>query len=140
MQGEQSTVPTVDVEAQSVTEKLGPSLVTVDFGRPFPINGITSEQFRGTGVVVDTERGLVVTDRMTVTQSQTFGVYKVSSLLQVPSSLGSAAITFDNSQMVRVLVCAICARICTRIKQISSWSCESLVSWSCSRLHRRLCE
>ena len=74
-------MPTVDVEPQSVTEKLGPSLVTVDFGRPFPINGITSEQFRGTGVVVDTERGLVVTDRMTVTQSPSVGVHKVSSLL-----------------------------------------------------------
>merc|ERR1740117_526255 len=86
-EGEQAAVPTVDVEPQSVTEKLGPSLVTVDFGRPFPINGITSEQFRGTGVVVDTERGLVVTDRMTV-----------------PSSLGSAAITFDNSQMVAAQV------------------------------------
>eukprot|EP00658_Telonema_sp_P-2_P040449 TRINITY_DN2892_c0_g1_i1.p1 TRINITY_DN2892_c0_g1~~TRINITY_DN2892_c0_g1_i1.p1 ORF type:complete len:913 (-),score=229.47 TRINITY_DN2892_c0_g1_i1:429-3167(-) len=65
----------------SVEERVGPSLVTVDFGRPFPIDGLTSESFRGTGVVVDSEKGLVVTDRMTV-----------------PSSLGTAAITFGNSQ------------------------------------------
>ena len=50
----------------SVEQMLGPSLVTVDFGRPFPIDGLTSEQFRGTGVVVDAKQGLVITDRMTV--------------------------------------------------------------------------
>ena len=41
------------------------SLVTVDFGKPYPINGLLGQQYRGTGLVVDAALGLVVVDRQT---------------------------------------------------------------------------
>jgi pro-apoptotic serine protease NMA111 len=42
------------------------SLVTVDFDIPFRVEGVWGSHFRGTGVILDTESGLVVTDRDTV--------------------------------------------------------------------------
>ena len=64
-------------------QELAPSLVTVDFTRPFVINGIRSNRYRGTGVVVDAELGLVCVDRNTV-----------------PSGLGDVSLTFGNTETV----------------------------------------
>lgn len=45
------------------------ALVSVDFLRPFCIDGETGMRYRGSGLVLDTERGLVVVDRNTVTST-----------------------------------------------------------------------
>ncbi len=56
---------------------LAPSLVGVGFDMPYSVSGITERNYRGTGLVVDAARGLVVVDRNTV-----------------PVSMGDVRITF----------------------------------------------
>jgi len=47
-------------------DRLAPSLVVINFDMPYSVSGVTEHSYRGTGVIVDAERGLVVTDRNTV--------------------------------------------------------------------------
>jgi hypothetical protein len=68
-------------------QHLAPSLVSVDFKRPYTINGIRSTHYRGTGLVVDAELGLVCVDRNTV-----------------PSALGDVNITFANTETLAASV------------------------------------
>jgi pro-apoptotic serine protease NMA111 len=63
-----------------VIAKLAPSLVHITFDMPFAISGITDRNYHGTGLLVDAERGLVVTDRNTV-----------------PVSLGDVRLTFGGA-------------------------------------------
>src|SRR5262249_20310865 len=59
---------------------LAPSLVQLTFDMPFSLAGISDRNYHGTGLIVDAERGLVVTDRNTV-----------------PLSLGDVRLTFGGS-------------------------------------------
>jgi S1-C subfamily serine protease len=47
-------------------DRLAPSLVSINFDMPYSVSGVTERSYRGTGLVVDAERGYVVTDRNTV--------------------------------------------------------------------------
>jgi S1-C subfamily serine protease len=60
-----------------IIAKIAPSLVSLTFDMPYAISGITERNYHGTGLIVDTQRGLVVTDRNTV-----------------PVSMGDLRITF----------------------------------------------
>lgn len=64
-------------------QALASSLVTVDFDVPFRTEGIYGVTFRGTGLVVDAEEGLVAVDRDTV-----------------PAGLGDVQLTFGGSVQV----------------------------------------
>jgi len=47
-------------------DRLAPSLVSITFDMPYSVSGVTEKNYHGTGVIVDTKRGLVVIDRNTV--------------------------------------------------------------------------
>lgn len=59
---------------------LAPSLVQLSYDMPFSLAGISDRNYHGTGLIVDAEHGLVVTDRNTV-----------------PLSLGDVRLTFGGS-------------------------------------------
>ena len=61
-------------------DKLTPSLVSIGFDMPYSVSGVTEKNYHGTGLIVDTERGLVVVDRNTV-----------------PVAMGDVRITFNGT-------------------------------------------
>jgi S1-C subfamily serine protease len=65
------------VVRDKLVAQLVPSLVQLTFDMPFALAGISERNYYGTGLIVDAERGYVVTDRNTV-----------------PASLGDVRLTF----------------------------------------------
>ena len=61
-------------------DRLAPSLVSINFDMPYSVSGVAERHYHGTGVIVDTKRGLVVTDRNTV-----------------PVALGDVRLTFGDT-------------------------------------------
>ncbi len=61
-------------------DAVAPSLVMVNFDLPYTVSGVADRHYYGTGLIVDTERGLVVVDRNTV-----------------PVAMGDVGITFAGS-------------------------------------------
>ncbi len=61
-------------------DRLAPSLVSITFDMPYSVSGVTEKNYHGTGVIVDTKRGLVVIDRNTV-----------------PIAMGDVRITFNGT-------------------------------------------
>ncbi len=59
---------------------LAPSLVLINFDMPYTVSGVSERHYHGTGLIVDTARGLVVVDRNTV-----------------PVALGDVRVTFAGS-------------------------------------------
>jgi pro-apoptotic serine protease NMA111 len=57
--------------------RLAPSLVAMSFDMPYALSGITERNYHGTGLIIDAEKGLIITDRNTV-----------------PVSLGDVRLTF----------------------------------------------
>jgi S1-C subfamily serine protease len=72
------TRPTVTDDP--VARMLAPSLVGLTFDMPYPLSGVNERNYRGTGLIVDAERGLVITDRNTV-----------------PVSIGDVRLTFADT-------------------------------------------
>ena len=73
--------------ADSRAENLAQSLVAVNFDVPYPVSGITGRTFRGTGVIIDTRRGLVVVDRTTVPIAEGDVRITFSGALEVPGKV-----------------------------------------------------
>ena len=65
-------------------ETISRSLVVVNFDMPYTVSGVAERHYYGTGLIVDTERGLVVVDRNTV-----------------PVAIGDVSVTFAGSLEVR---------------------------------------
>ena len=63
--------------------KISASLVHVNFDLPYPLAGIMEKHYYGTGIVVDSEKGLVIVDRNTV-----------------PISMGDVKLTFAGSLQI----------------------------------------
>ena len=63
--------------------KISASLVHVNFDLPYPLAGIMKKHYYGTGIVVDSEKGLVIVDRNTV-----------------PISMGDVKLTFAGSLQI----------------------------------------
>ena len=56
----------LDVEGDRPLETLSRSIVAVECDVPYRLDGVHGDRFEGAGLIVDTERGLVVVDRETV--------------------------------------------------------------------------
>ncbi|HWY93711.1 MAG TPA: trypsin-like peptidase domain-containing protein [Steroidobacteraceae bacterium] len=66
---------------------VAPSLVTVDFDVPYPVSGVTGRSFHGTGLIVDTARGLVVVDRTTVPVAEGDVRITFAGALEIPGQV-----------------------------------------------------
>lgn len=70
-----------------VARKVAPSLVMVEFDIPYRVEGVHGTHFRGTGVVVDAERGWVLVDRDTVPLALGDVTVTIGASLQVPAEV-----------------------------------------------------
>jgi len=68
----------------SLLAKIAPSLVQVNFDMPYSISGITERNYHGTGLILDTQLGLVVVDRNTVPVAEGDVSITFAGTLQVP--------------------------------------------------------
>ncbi|HEY3809635.1 MAG TPA: trypsin-like peptidase domain-containing protein [Steroidobacteraceae bacterium] len=59
---------------------IAPSLVFITFDMPYSVSGVTERNYHGTGLIIDAERGLLITDRNTV-----------------PVSIGDVRLTFGGT-------------------------------------------
>lgn len=83
----QQSVPSVPGFKDPLLNRVAPALVRVDFNIPYSSDNVYARHFKGVGMVIDRELGLVAVDRDTV-----------------PVSMGDAEITFFGSHIVEAKV------------------------------------
>lgn len=71
------------VDGDAAVRLVAPMLVGLTFDMPYPISGVNERNYHGTGLIVDAERGLVITDRNTV-----------------PVSIGDVRLTFAGTREI----------------------------------------
>jgi S1-C subfamily serine protease len=67
--------------------EIAPSLVFVTFDMPYSISGVTERNYHGTGLIIDAERGLLITDRNTVPVSMGDVRLTFGSTLEIPGQI-----------------------------------------------------
>jgi S1-C subfamily serine protease len=76
-----------DVEGDWALRRIAPSIVMVRSSLPYRLDGVHGNQFHGSGVIFDTERGLVIVDRETVPVALADVTLTFSGSLEVPGEL-----------------------------------------------------
>lgn len=76
-------VPPPPATGDPLLDRLSPLLVRVDFDLPHPVSNVYATNFRGTGLLIDPQAGLVVVDRNTV-----------------PATLGDVQVTLFGTEQV----------------------------------------
>ncbi|HEV7985813.1 MAG TPA: trypsin-like peptidase domain-containing protein, partial [Steroidobacteraceae bacterium] len=67
--------------------EIAPSLVFVTFDMPYSISGVTERNYHGTGLIIDAERGLLITDRNTVPVSMGDVRLTFGGTLEIPGQI-----------------------------------------------------
>jgi S1-C subfamily serine protease len=67
--------------------ELAASLVFVTFDMPYSISGVTERNYHGTGLIIDAERGLLITDRNTVPVSMGDVRLTFAGTLEIPGKI-----------------------------------------------------
>jgi S1-C subfamily serine protease len=67
--------------------EIAPSLVYLTFDMPYSISGVTERNYHGVGLIIDAERGLVITDRNTVPVSMGDVRLTFAGTLEVPGEV-----------------------------------------------------
>jgi S1-C subfamily serine protease len=76
-----------DVEGDWALRRIARSIVMVRSSLPYRLDGVHGNQFHGSGVIVDTDRGLVVVDRETVPVALADLTLTFSGSLEIPGEL-----------------------------------------------------
>jgi S1-C subfamily serine protease len=66
---------------------LAPSLVYVTFDMPYSVSGVSERNYHGAGLIVDAERGLIVTDRNTVPVSMGDVRLVFAGMVEIPGEV-----------------------------------------------------
>jgi pro-apoptotic serine protease NMA111 len=66
---------------------IAPSLVYITFDMPYSISGVTERNYHGAGLIIDAERGLLITDRNTVPVSMGDVRLTFAGTLEIPGEI-----------------------------------------------------
>jgi S1-C subfamily serine protease len=66
---------------------IAPSLVFINYDMPYSVSGVTERNYHGTGLIIDAERGLLITDRNTVPVSMGDVRLTFGGTLEIPGDI-----------------------------------------------------